>query len=435
MKFRNLNNACTLVESSEMKLLIDPWLFGQLYHGSWSVFDTYIHSNQSVIDHITHVFISHIHQDHWDIDTLNKINKDSIVLIPKYGFNNVIKNRVESLGFSDVQMIEVGRWFNIATNIEGYIIPPLNGMAQDIDWYEKKGQERPIAIDTGLIIKDSDSQTCHIILGDNTPYDITTLKEHLPNTKINTLWFPYNGFAQDYPLCYDDLSVSEKQKISLNMSLKREQSVVEAIKLIEPQYLIPHSSDFILNGKRKDEFLLVHDNEFLDKNKYAERIEKITDIPSYALFAKDYIQFKNDQVDILIDDDIKNTPNVAIDSITLSEYSNNQHIFELLDVALKNMVLRCERLNIPIDKFQDWQLKFILDNDTYFINFEEQIVANHGDNNKKTLTLITNKNVLCGILNRELHINNCEIGCFLTWNRQPNEFNKWLYNALNFLHL
>ena len=99
------------------------------------------------------------------------------------------------------------------------------------------------------------------------------------------------------------------------------------------------------------------------------------------------------------------------------------------------MVLRCERLNIPIDKFQDWQLKFILDNDTYFINFEEQIVSNHGGNNKKTLTLITSINVLCGILNRELHINNCQIGCFLTWNRQPNEFNKWLYDALNFLHL
>ena len=36
--------------------------------------------------------------------------------------------------------------------------------------------------------------------------------------------------------------------------------------------------------------------KFLDKNKYAERIEKITDIPSYALFAKDYIQFKNNQL-------------------------------------------------------------------------------------------------------------------------------------------
>ena len=441
MKFRNLHNATTLIESNNIKLLFDPWLIGGLYNGAWSITDNYASKNKYFTKDISHIFISHIHQDHWDIDTLKCINKNAKVLMPNYGFNNIIKNRVQSIGFNNIGMLEVGIWFNITSEIRAYIIPPLNGMAQDIEWYEKKGQHMPIAIDTGLIIEDKISQTSHVILGDNTPYDINLLTAHLPDATIDSFWFPYNGFAQDYPLCYDNLSINEKKVISLNMSIKREQSLLKVIDIIKPKCLIPYSSDFVLNGPKKSEFNLIHSNEFLDKNKYANRIKKLTCIKSYGLYAKDFIEFTKNNVSVSICSTavIKTQPvtklNIPIDD-------GKENILYLLEDALFKMQQRCNKLNIPIQEFSNWTVVIQTERNAFLLCFKNWHIKQLAkdkitelDNAAYILKLITTENIIRCILSRKLHFNNCNIGCFLTWERTPNVFNKYLYDALNFLHL
>ena len=49
--------------------------------------------------------------------------------------------------------------------------------------------------------------------------------------------------------------------------------------------------------------------------------------------------------------------------------------------------------------------------------------------------LKTHRNTFQSILERKMHINNCIIGCLLSWERTPNIYSKDLHGSLSFLHL
>ena len=55
---------------------------------------------------------------------------------------------------------------------------------------------------------------------------------------------------------------------------------------------------------------------------------------------------------------------------------------------------------------------------------------------KKKLMLKTDENILRCLLQRKIHFDNAQIGCYLNWERSPkDEFNLNLYGLLNFLYI
>ena len=66
MRLQNINNATTLITLNRVKLLFDPWVVGKLYQNSWSPYPKQ-HINDEWFQDVTHIFISHIDQDHWTI--------------------------------------------------------------------------------------------------------------------------------------------------------------------------------------------------------------------------------------------------------------------------------------------------------------------------------------------------------------------------------
>jgi hypothetical protein len=89
-------------------------------------------------------------------------------------------------------------------------VPPLNTNALETNNINTEDNNL-IAIDTGVIIKFHDKSN-HLILSDNSPYDLKKFKKLFRNIKFSSLFFPYNGFAQDYPLKYSNLSIYDKKK-------------------------------------------------------------------------------------------------------------------------------------------------------------------------------------------------------------------------------
>lgn len=211
MKIQNLNNATTFITSKLDKIVLDPWVVGNLYQNSWSAFP-YFENYKNFFDNISHVLITHFHADHFDPETLKLINKNAKIVIPNLKFNSIMKKSLDELGFKKIIFLELSKWHKITESLSIYIIPPLNEMAQEIQLYEKFNENNNIAIDTGVIIYDNISETSHIFLADNSPYDLNAFKEHTKGLKCSSFWFPYNGFAGDYPLCYDNLSINEKKK-------------------------------------------------------------------------------------------------------------------------------------------------------------------------------------------------------------------------------
>ena len=66
------------------KLLIDPWIVGNLYLDTWS--PSVVPSKNDVEDVQTYrnVFISHLHMDHWDLETIKLLHPRPDFFFPIY---------------------------------------------------------------------------------------------------------------------------------------------------------------------------------------------------------------------------------------------------------------------------------------------------------------------------------------------------------------
>lgn len=438
MILQNINNATTLIDNNEVRMLFDPWVVGKLYQNSWSPYP-----KQKIFKNwfskIDYIYISHIDPDHWDMQTIKKINKNVKIIIPNIVFNLKIKNELIKNGYKNIHMTDLSKWKTLSKNLSIYIIEPLNYCAQDFDLYQKKTEYRNIAIDTGIIIKDKISNTSHMLLGDNTPYDLRAIKriKTKVNNSFDSLWFPYNGFAQDYPLCYDNLSTKQKKKKSLAMSIKREKSVINVIKELKPKYLIPHSSDFYLSGPRNKEFFKVHDQTFLNKDAYSKRIEKLTKIKSLALYGKDKIIFNKGIEKIIIGTKenerkkIPKTEKLFFPSIKKNEKS----LFDEICKATENMFSVGKRLNLRMNNLSNWGFYIDIGKTKFFIDLKKRQVSKKNLKKKNYLKLKTTKSILLCILHKKIHMNNAMIGNYLSWERKPDLYKKSITDLLNFFHL
>jgi UDP-MurNAc hydroxylase len=133
MKIRSLNNATIHVETQDFSLLIDPWLIGDLYKGAWSPYSRIIDLN--FLASINCVFISHIHEDHWDLDTLEKVPKSARIILPNLMVNRVVEKRLKSLGFESIEFADFSENIALNNTLAIKIIPPLNAFAQDFGRY------------------------------------------------------------------------------------------------------------------------------------------------------------------------------------------------------------------------------------------------------------------------------------------------------------
>ena len=83
MKIRKLGSATIILESSDVKLICDPWLTDGIYYGSWCNYPP-IPIEKYDLEGIDYIYVSHIHPDHFDPGTFEHLNKDIPVLIHKY---------------------------------------------------------------------------------------------------------------------------------------------------------------------------------------------------------------------------------------------------------------------------------------------------------------------------------------------------------------
>tara|TARA_Y200000002_G_C22688627_1_gene667083 strand:- start:2106 stop:3422 length:1317 start_codon:yes stop_codon:yes gene_type:complete len=437
MKLKSLNNASVLIESRNDFILVDPWLVGSLYQESWS--PSVKLKNSNFLKNINKVFISHLHKDHWDSETIKLLDPKTEFYIPNLNFNKIIISELHEMGFKNVFMKDISKWQDINESLSFYFVPPLNSGAQDEKFYKGHSNVSPVAIDTGFIFKDKDTKTNHLILCDNSPYDIDFALKHISNIKIDSFWFPFNGYAGDFPLCYDNFTLEEKKGFSYKMSRKRESFLIDLIYKIKPKALIPHSSDFTLNGPREKEFFKVHEEEFIYRNKYAERIQKKTGIPSYALYEEDYIECANKNIKI----SINHTKNEFIApegrGLTFPQPESKFTIKDDLKVAFENMLSRAKKYNLPLQDTEDWNLIINLKKDFYKLSMlnkdVEKISKTSLEKLEKKLILKIEEKILRCLLEGKIRFDNAQIGCYLNWERFPkNDFNIHLYGLLNFFY-
>ena len=75
-KIKLISHACVFIDLGEIKLITDPWLFGDCFNNGWSLKRNNLkveNITDNELNSITHLWISHEHPDHFHIQSLKFI--------------------------------------------------------------------------------------------------------------------------------------------------------------------------------------------------------------------------------------------------------------------------------------------------------------------------------------------------------------------------
>lgn len=253
MKVTQLNSATVLIEdtNSKVKILCDPWLIGEEYLGSWSIYPPYNFKPENFAD-VDFIYVSHIHPDHVSTKTLSKLNKNIPILIHNFP-EKFLKNKIEKLGFKTIELAH-GMRVKLRNNIFLNILaadncdPSICGNIMGCGLSEFKYQTTQI--DTIAVF---DNQKQVIVNTNDCPFEIakitaTSIKSMYK--KIDLLLVGYVA-ASSWPHCYN-FNKDEMKKQAVIKQQKKFETIKQYLELLKPKFYIPFAGRYTLCGKNSN---------------------------------------------------------------------------------------------------------------------------------------------------------------------------------------
>ena len=113
MKFTIISHACIYIEFEGIKLLIDPWIIGSCYWRSWW---NYPKVNPKLIEDLrpTHIYITHLHWDHYHGPSLRKFEKfNPQIIFPKHFNKRMLGDCKRDFKFTNTIEIDHGKEYKL----------------------------------------------------------------------------------------------------------------------------------------------------------------------------------------------------------------------------------------------------------------------------------------------------------------------------------
>jgi len=252
VKITQLNSASVIIEDTStktpVKILCDPWLIGEAYIGSWTIYPHYNFIPKNFLD-IDYIYVSHIHDDHNSTKTLSQLDKNIPVLIHNFP-DNFLKNKIERLGFKTIKL-EHGIRTKLKENMFINILaadncnPRICGQIMGCGLAETKYQTTQI--DT-MAVFDNGNQV--VVNTNDCPFDVAeTIANNIKSTyeKIDGLLLGYVA-ASSWPHCYN-LSREDKKEQAVKKQFTKLETSKKYIELFQPRFYIPFAGRYTLCGK------------------------------------------------------------------------------------------------------------------------------------------------------------------------------------------
>ncbi|GEM_PF-309756 len=259
MNVTYLESAAIYIEDEETSILCDPWLVDGAYYGSWAHYPEPEFEPEDFND-ADYIYISHIHPDHFDPATLERLDSNIPVLIHDYRWD-YLRKAIENLGFEVIELPH-GERTHLGNGLYMNILaadgcdPELCGNFFGCTWYDE-GADEPgsTQVDSMAVI---DNGEFTVVDTNDCPYPLAESSCKAIKAEygeIDLLCHQYSA-AQFYPQAVTNYSheklleerdavIREKHELALNF-----------IELFEPNYYMPFAGEYVLTGK------LAHLNEY-----------------------------------------------------------------------------------------------------------------------------------------------------------------------------
>jgi len=407
-------SACIVIETNDFRICCDPWFTQGIYDGAWFQYPQ-VEDPTVKIGQIDFVYVSHIHPDHYDPKFLRELLAASPNCQLIIGDENQAFLRTKMLrdGFTPIstRYLEVG-----ATQLA--IIP--------------NRADSEINIDTALVVKDDS----HIVVNLNDcPFDenqVSAIKEFCERSP-DLACLPYAG-AGPYPQMYKFISEADRDREAVAKEEQFLRLFGRYLDALCPSYAMPFAGLYYLAGDHR-------------------KLNRVRGIPDAVEVRSRF----GDQVVVLKE---------GVGQIDLSNGSILHPRTKPYDVAERDLRLsEFDHYPVPYSSELEPEENDLID---LLAQAHRRAVSRMTDFSNRWICLKTPKSrYLCihhelpgvvkvrdslsdmpyreeiyldgrhlrGLLERRYHWNNAEIGSHFEFYREPNIYDRRIYNLLNFLHV
>lgn len=242
MKLEFITNACVMLHlAGDRTLLVDPWIGGSAFYGSWYNFPPLLPEAIERYRAIApdFIYISHIHPDHLHAPSLAHYPRSTPVLIGKLPHDH-LRRAIAAIGFQDIRELELGGPVGF-DDLELTILPDFgssgDGYADDTGY----------AMDSSLHVRDRDGSTLlHVVDNCIQPEDAAALRDRYGTLDIAVL--PYGG-ASFFPHAF--FAYDEATKAEMRDSVKKDRLdlFVEIARILQPRYCVPAAGSYVMGSR------------------------------------------------------------------------------------------------------------------------------------------------------------------------------------------
>ena len=431
MKIYHFSNSFIKVVTLDSVLVCDPWV-GSGNHGGWHSTPEY--DRQELINEMadaSHVYISHLHSDHFDPEFLVESGLiKKVLVIKKFGYPTMRK-RLELLGADKVIEIDGLTDFNLSAETRITIVPQMSS--------NSAGEDDPVNfdLDTSIIVHDN---TCTFFNQVDNPLsasDFSVVADYIQNTYGNLDIACYAcGAASEYPQCFVNIDrMREKKKIVRN-SLDK---LSECLSSMSPTYFFMAGGAYFIPGKfhrlnafiaqpelsevrmiemYKSKFLEPQGGQEIDINK-----EKVS-IDSYLLPTTNDAQtsIENHKSDIYQYEDISLPSQEDILQLFNAAHINYSKKLDQLKITLRRKIIFRVQKSLEIDEYLQ-----VVSNELQCLEVNSDFLG------QQVLVIHIDARALWGCLTRKLIWNQVLSGSLCMYERSPNEYEPETLFGLNFL--
>ena len=248
MKIEGITNASAVITlSNHRTLLFDPWYSDGISYGSWYNFPPLANPERYKELRPDYLYISHIHQDHLDPETLVHYPKDTEIWIGRLPQDH-LERAIRALGFDNLRIFpleEPTDHDGLTVTVFGDFAPTSLGVSEAVNY----------ALDTSILIRDVDG-TQLFNVNDNTIQvaDAERIADRFGSPDVSLI--PASG-ASLYPHAFPMYSREEKRQLARQLTDLMCERFLGVSEKLASRWVVPMAGSYVMGGSIADysEFL------------------------------------------------------------------------------------------------------------------------------------------------------------------------------------